>query len=187
MKKLALGVFAIILSCCASAGPVEIVESIFERAKKIDFGKNIKDQEFVTTQFDYSLMSKKILAEQAKTISPADFKWFAEEIREIVGRTVYPKAADFLKEVKLTHELEGSSKVITIVKKRGEESEIVITFSKEVKDWKIVDISIDDESWIENIREQVQKTIKDKKWEGLKDSLEKKLQELKSGDKVTSK
>ena len=63
---------------------------------------------------------------------------------------------------------------------------MVSRFKKVKNKWKIVDITIDDESWVENIQEQVHKTIKKKKWSGLKSSLSKRLKDLNSGKKIKS-
>jgi ABC-type transporter MlaC component len=54
-------------------------------------------------------------------------------------------------------------------------------------DWRVVDVAIDDESWVSTINEKVAKTLKEKGWNGLKDLLNKRLKELKSGKKIAKK
>jgi hypothetical protein len=47
----------------------------------------------------------------------------------------------------------------------------------------VVDVAIDEESWVKTINEKVQKTLKEKGWPGLKDLLNKRLNELKANKK----
>jgi ABC-type transporter MlaC component len=68
--------------------------------------------------------------------------------------------------------------LLTIVSKRGEETEVLLTFMPFKKGWRIIDVAIDGESWVQNIQEQVFKTIKKDKWAGLKKSMNKRLSKL---------
>lgn len=170
-------------SSFATETPLEIIQIIFNKAMQKKFSKDVLAQKYVTDHFDFKLMSQKILKKQQP--NKKEFNWFQNQIKEIVTRTVYPKATDFLSEVKTEHEIveKGKAKfsILTLVKKRGEESEVISYFEKVGSTWRIVDISIDDESWVQNIGDQVRRTIKKKKWSGLKKSLNKRLTDLKSG------
>jgi hypothetical protein len=67
--------------------------------------------------------------------------------------------------------------------KKGGQDEKVDTHGE----WRVVDVAIDDESWVSTINEKVSKTLKEKGWNGLKDLLNKRLKELKSGKKIAKK
>ncbi|MCB9060188.1 MAG: ABC transporter substrate-binding protein [Halobacteriovoraceae bacterium] len=172
---------------CSENAEIQLVDKIFTLAKSSDFAKNKTSQEFVTSQFDFATMSKNILGAEFTKQNQKEIEWFNDHIKQIITKTIYPKATDFLKNVNVEHELiskkDKTFSVLTIVKKRGEESEVLSSFSNSSNAWKIIDISIDDESWTSNIKEQVKKKIDKEKWIGLKKSLTKRLEELNSEKK----
>lgn len=176
------------LVLAAEEGPMQIIKSIFEKSNSDKFISDVEAQNFVTSQFDYGAMTKSILAAEVKKRSLDEIEWFKNQISAIVTKTVYPKVYEFLAKVTLSHQIykkgDVEFSVLTIVKKRGEETEVIGLFRKINGLWKIVDITIDDESWVENIKEQVHKTIKKKNWSGLKAALVKRLDELNSGKTV---
>jgi ABC-type transporter MlaC component len=162
--------------------PLPIIQDIFTKASSREFKKSKTLQKMVSHYFDYDKMGVTILAQFASKQSSSDISWFKNTIKGIITRTVYPEAREFLSKVKITHQLEEETKdsvqVLTLIKKRGEETEILSDFVKESSKWRIINISIDDESWVENIQEQVHKTIKEKGWIELRKSLSKRLNEL---------
>ncbi len=162
--------------------------SIFKVLSENSFPSNLKGQRMVTRSFDFNSMSQKILGSEAKKHVASEINWFSKTIQNIVTKTVYPEAPGFFQGVKITYEdLEKIGKLYTllcVVSKRGEETEVLLTFKKSGKMWKILDVALDDESWVENIREQVLKTIKKDKWQGLKKSLNKRLRDLSKNKKV---
>jgi ABC-type transporter MlaC component len=171
-----------ILGATEKIKPLPIIEDIFSTAKSKEFKKNKKLQNKVSFYFDYDKMATDILAQFATKSNQTDVAWFKKTIKGIITRTVYPEAREFLEKVKITHEIaeqaKDSMKVLTIIKKRGEETELMSYFAKRQGKWRIINISIDDESWVGNIQEQVHKTIKEKGWTELKKSLSKRLNEL---------
>jgi ABC-type transporter MlaC component len=46
--------------------------------------------------------------------------------------------------------------------------------------WKVVDVALDGESWVDSIRDQVVETLKKSKWTGLKKKLSDRLAELRT-------
>ena len=162
--------------------PLPIIQDIFTKAKSQNFRKNKKLQNQVSYYFDYEKMGLDILDQFAIKRNKKDVSWFQNIIKDIITKTVYPEAQDFLSKVKISHEISEQSKnsiqVLTLITKRGEETEVLSFFKKLKGKWRIVNISIDDESWVENIQTQVHKTIKEKGWTGLKKSLSKRLKEL---------
>ncbi len=180
----------IIFLLCFSVGGLQAgtpnfqqkMEEIFKLLARPTFAKDNKAQNQVTNTFDFMQMSRQILGPEAKKQGAAEVEWFAKTLQKIVTKTVYPEAYDFLKGVKFSYEdVEKSGKgysLLAIVNKRGEETEVLITFAKSAKGWKVVDVAIDDESWVENIRDQVLRTIKKEGWSGLKRSMNRRLAKL---------
>lgn len=158
------------------------MDLLFSTLAKKSFSEDRKAQKLVTESFNFVMMSKNILGTQVKKQGAQEFDWFVRTIREIVIKTVYPEAPDFFKGVKFYYEemeKEGKGyKLLSIVSKRGEETEVLLTFMPDGKEWRITDVAIDDESWVSNIRDQVFKTIKKDHWKGLKELMNNRLSTL---------
>ncbi len=180
----------IILLNSAQAGiaPEDLIKDIFVKVGKENLLLNKKTKEEVELHVDFSEMTKVILGQEAPKRSASDIKWFETTIKEIITRSVYPSAPKFLENVKISYKKTKlnpeDAKVFSSVNKKGESTDVDYVLKKTGADWKVVDVSIDDESWVQTINEKVQKTIKEKGWGGLKDLLTKRLNELKTNKKL---
>lgn len=165
-----------------SKSPEALIQNIFAIAQKENPLKNKTIKNELDSQFDFKQMSLSILGEEAKKRSVTELKWFEESIKEIITKTVYPKAPEFLKGVKITYKStlidEEKATVPSVVSKRGEKTDVNYTLSKNPQGWKVIDVSIDDESWVKTINEKLQKTLKEKGWAGVKDLLNKRIKTL---------
>ena len=163
--------------------PVDIVKEIFHLAQDGQIKKNKDYQLKIEKMFNFEAMSQDILGKDYLKYGKKEFNWFHKTIKGIITKTVYPKAPKFLKQVTVEYEniekVGKSTVVFSIVKSKGEETEVNYNLKFIDNDWKVINITIDDESWVENISEKVQSVIKKKKWKGLKNLLTKKLKELK--------
>ena len=180
----------IISNVKAETTPEELIKDIFAKAAKENLLINKEARATVENHIDFSEMSKTILASEYTKRTPAEIKWFESTIKEIITRSVYPSAPKFLENVKITYKktqvTESSAKVASSVSKKGEATDVDYVLKKVNNEWKVVDVAIDEESWVKTINEKVQKTIKEKGWPALKDLLNKRLNELKSNKKPTS-
>lgn len=171
----------------ASATPEDLIKDIFVKVGKENLLLNNKTKEEVELHVDFNEMTKVILGQEVSKRSAGELKWFEATIKEIITRSVYPSAPKFLENVKITYKKTrqntDDAKVFSSVSKKGESTDVDYLLKKIGTDWKVVDVSIDDESWVKTINEKVQKTIKEKGWNGLKDLLNKRLNELKSNKK----
>lgn len=171
----------------ASASPEELIKDIFQKTGKENLLLNNKVKSEVETHIDFKEMSKAILAEEYTKRNNADLKWFETTLKEIITRSVYPSAPKFLENVKITYKktktTETDAKVSSSVSKKGESTDVDYLLKKINNEWKVVDVSIDEESWVKTINEKVQKTLREKGWSGLKDLLNKRLTELKKNKK----
>lgn len=165
-------------------GPKAVVEIIFKKAQQKDIATDAKKQAALNKYINFTTMGVSILGKNKKPLSREQINWFNKTLKSIITRTVYPLAPKFFKDVKVTYEGVEVTKQNTVVKSvvfsKGEETEVAYYLKKFQKEWKIVDIAIDDESWTEGINEQVNRTIKSEKWAGVKKRLTKRLKELKN-------
>lgn len=166
-----------------SVEPEEIVKKIFQLAKDKELKDSKKHQLQIEQMFNFKVMSKDILGENSRKQSPKEVDWFHRTIKGIITKTIYPKAPSFLNEVKIEYrnieKSDSRATVYSIVKSKGEETEVNYNLKLINNNWKVVNVVIDDESWVENISEKVEIVLKKKKWQGLKKLLTKKLKELK--------
>ena len=167
----------------AEVAPESLIQNIFSLAQKEENPlNNPKLKTELDNNFDFRLMSLNILGEEAKKRSASDLKWFEDSIKEIITKTVYPKAPEFLRGVKITYKAtlvdENKATVPSVVAKKGEKTDVSYTLVKTGTTWKVIDVSIDDESWVKTINDKLKKTLKEKGWSGVKDLLTTRIKAL---------
>jgi len=159
-----------------------VVEKIVLLAKSSDVATNEKIKEEINSLVDFEMLAKNILGKNLNKVNDENL-WFIATIKEILTRTVYPKCAEFLNDVKVSYiksESKGDVTVITSnVTKKLDETEVTYTLQKRGYLFVVIDIAIDGESWTKNIGEQVSATITKESWGGLKKKLNAKLAKLK--------
>ena len=184
MKWLLL--FLPIVTLAAPTKPQEVVEGIFAKASAPEVATSAEKQAEVNAAVDFSALAKAALGKNLKAAAPADVEWFQKTLQEIISRTVFPKAPDFLKGVKINYvevkETGDRAVVKSSVQNKADLTDVDYVLAKE-KDgtWRVVDVSISGISWVESIRDQVDQVLKKKKWKGLKDAMSRRLTELKTG------
>lgn len=190
MKKIFF-TFLIVLPLVSFAeekDPKAIVEDIFQRAGQEQIITDDALQADVSKHVDFEAMAKAVVAKSK--IPAKELAWFQSTLREIITRTVYPEAPGFLKNVSITYkavEINGDDAVVhSLVKRKADVSDVSYKLTKQNQsEWRVVDISLDGESWVGNIREQVSTTLQKKKWAGLKEALNKRLIKLRQSKKTT--
>jgi len=172
----------------------EIVEEIFSKAAKPEIKKDARLQTELNNLVDYAHMAKEVLGAEFKKQKPQDIQWFEKMLKDIISLSVYPAAPDFLGKVNIVYkespkenskgnpkenkEEKDQSAISSIVKHKGEETEVNYRLHKQGENWKVYDVALDGESWTENIRTEVQKILKKEGWGGLKKRLIKRLDVL---------
>src|SRR4051812_41354117 len=84
--------------------PQEVVQEIFTKAGNPAIASDPAKQAEVTASVDFAALAKAALGKNYKTAAPKDFEWFRATLQEIIARTVFPKAPDFLKGVKINYD-----------------------------------------------------------------------------------
>jgi phospholipid transport system substrate-binding protein len=162
-----------------------VVEDIFTKASAPEIASSLEKQKEVNAMVDFDALAKAALGKQAKAIPAKEFQWFRDTLKEIISRTVYPKAPDFLKGVKITYDSvkeKGQKAVVSSsVQNKADLTDVQYELEKAGDGWKVVDVSISGLSWVESINDQVKEVVRKKKWKGLKDAMNRRLNELKAG------
>lgn len=169
----------------AISDPKGVVEEIFAKASTPAIASDQSQQGQVNSLVDFEALASSSLGAEKKKVSAKDFEWFRSTLQEIITRTVYPKAPEFLSGVKIQYdsvEQKGAfTNVKSTVQNKADLTEVQYKLAKSGEGWKVVDVSISGVSWTESIRDQVKDVVKKKKWKGLRDAMEKRLAELKAG------
>lgn len=162
--------------------PKDLIQNIFTLAQKENPLNNPKTKAELDANFDFHTMSLNILGEEAKKRSASELKWFEDSIKEIITKTVYPKAPEFLTGVKITYrdtQLDNTKAIVpSTVAKKGEKTDVSYTLLKSGSTWKVIDVSIDEESWVKTINDKIKKSLKEKGWNGVKDQIDTRLKAL---------
>lgn len=166
----------------ADTAPETLIQHIFSLAQKENPLNNPKTKKELDAHFDFHQMSLNILGDESKKRSASDLKWFEESIKEIITKTVYPKAPEFLQGVKITYKStlidDNKATVPSVVSKKGEKTDVSYTLMKSGSSWKVIDVSIDDESWVKTINDKMKKSLKEKGWSGVKELLNNRIKTL---------
>lgn len=166
----------------ADVAPEMLIQNIFTLAQKENPLNNPKLKTELDSHFDYKQMSFNILGTEAKKRSAADLQWFEGSIKEIITKTVYPKAPEFLRGVKITYGntlIDGNKATVpSTVAKKGEKTDVSYSLVKSATGWKIIDVSIDEESWVKTINDKMNKSLKEKGWNGVKELLNNRVKAL---------
>lgn len=186
MKPLLLALF-LLPSLCFALTSKEVVEQIFTKAAQPEISKDIKLQTEVNDFVDYAHMAKEVLGAEYKKRKTPELQWFEKILKDIISLSVYPAAPDFLGKVNVAYKEikeEGEKSMInSVVKHKGEETEVNYRLHKQGENWKVYDIALDGESWTDSIREEVQRILKKEGWAGLKKRLTKRLDTLSTKNK----
>jgi ABC-type transporter MlaC component len=169
----------------AIGDPKNVVEEIFAKASLPAIAKDIQQQQMVSSLVDFQSLAAAALGSEKKKIPAKEFEWFRSTLQEIITRTVYPKAPEFLAGVKIQYDAVEEKKGFTLVKStiqnKADLTEVEYKLALSGENWRVVDISISGISWTDSIRDQVRDVVKKKKWKGLKEAMEKRLADLKAG------
>lgn len=185
--KLIVGLFLFAMPAFAlPAEPKDVVQDIFARAGVPEAATDSAKQNEISAHVDFDALATAALGKEFKKASSGDYQWFRDTLKEIITLTVYPKAPDFLQGVKIIYNdvsaNGGRGKVKSTVQNKADLTDVDYELAKS-KDgtWKVVDVSIAGQSWVESIREQVSQVIKKKKWKGLREAMSRRLNDIKAG------
>lgn len=169
-----------------------VVKDIFTKASTETVSTDEQLQQEINARIDFAEMARAALGSEFRRRSPQERVWFERTLQEIITRTVYPEAPKFLKQVKISYKKvkqDGKSATVSsVVRNRGERTLVSYDLRQdESGEWRVVDVAFDGESWVENIREQVRRTLRKRNWSGLKERMNRRLATLRSGNSENTK
>jgi len=171
------------LSAHAAPPPKAVVEEIFKKASNAAVKTDADVQSEINKSVDFARMGRLVLGKEISKIPSAEVSWFTATLKEIITRTVYPNAPEFLTGVKIEYgsvSVKGKRAVVkSTVENKSDFTDVDYTLEMQADgSWRVVDVSLDGESWVDSIRDQVLETLKKDKWAGLKRKLSDRLAEL---------
>lgn len=165
----------------AAQSPKAVVEEIFRQAGNPQVANSKSIQGKIVAKVSFDTMAQNIL--RGFKGERKQRAWFTKTLKEIISLSVFPSSANFLKGTEISYaatSIDGNSAVIkSAVMQKGESTEVAYKLQKIKGQWKVVDVLLDEESWADSIREQVDITLQKSNWKDLRDKMQKKLDELK--------
>ncbi len=175
--------FSSALVFAADMSPQDTVKDIFARAADPLVATDLAKQAEISKQVDFGSLAKGALGDEAKKLSTKELAWFGDTLMKIITLTVYPKAPDFLKDVKIEYGSDAQTdelfQVHSTVQNKSDLTDVVYFLKKESgQGWRVVDISLSGNQWTSVIHDEVMDVLRKKKWKGLKEAMEKRLHTL---------
>jgi phospholipid transport system substrate-binding protein len=161
-----------------------IVETIVDKAKTLD-NKTTRAQNAKTIEslVDFRKLALDAMGSHSKSASPAQKTQVQELLRKIITKTVYPEAPRFFRDVKIefkTSEEGAGNKahVTSVITKGDRRSTVEYWLEPEGGQYRVVDLAVEGERWVENVHEQFDEIIKKNGVSGLIAKMKKRLSQL---------
>jgi ABC-type transporter MlaC component len=169
--------------------PKGVVETIIEGASHLDDkAAHAENARTIEGLVDFQKLANDALGSNASAASAAQKKEIAELLKGIITRTVYPEAPKFFRDVTVDYTAESktpqnTTHITSVVTKGSKRSTVEYWLAPENNSYKVVDLSIEGERWVENVHDQFDEIIGKKGVSGLIQKMKKRLHELESDSK----
>jgi len=170
-----------------AAGPMDYLKSMDKKLKPLlaNAQKNEKKVlKIVNNMMDFKTLCKKSLGRHWKDRTDAERKEFTETLHALIEKNVVKRLKDTKNHIVTyeSEEIEGDkATVVTIVAAgkgpRAAQTEIVYKLKKKGPKWKVVDMTTDGVSLVQNYRSQFNKIITKDGWAVLMQKMKDKLEE----------
>jgi len=169
----------------APTDPKSVVQSIIDRARVLDrkqtYAQNTKAIEALV---DFERITRDALGENLSVASASDRREVRDLLRRILTRTVYPGAPKFFGRVTVEFQdqvQEGSRmKVSSVVNQvhDGKRSSVEYWLERQDDGYRVVDVAVEGERWVENVQAQFDEIIRKKGVKDLISRMKKRAKEL---------
>lgn len=182
VSGLALPAFA------APEAPRAVVETIIEKASKLD-NKATKAQNAraIESLVDFEKLANDALGDNLSDTKPNERKKIQDLLRKIITKTVYPEAPKFFRDVKIQYTAEaedgGKTRISSVVTKGTKRSTVDYWLAKQGDGYKVVDLAIEGERWVENVSDQFDEVIAKHGVSGLISRMQKRLNQIEADKK----
>jgi len=193
MRNLALFLLALGLSQAANAAtsPKDVVQTIIDRARALDDkAKHAENTHAIESLVDFHKLALDALGSDASEASAKQKNDIEALLKGIITRTVYPEAPKFFRDVTIAYTAEetgahGATHITSVVTKGTKRSTVEYWLAPQADGagFKVVDLAIEGERWVENVHEQFDEHIRKKGVAGLIQKMKKRLGELEAGKK----
>lgn len=190
LKNLAvLFLSCISLSAFAAAeSPRAVVDTIIEKASKLDNkATKAENARVIESLVDFETLANNALGDNLEATKPAERKQIQELLRKIITKTVYPEAPKFFRDVKIQYTAEkeeaGKTHVSSVVTKGTKRSTVDYWLAQKGGGYKVVDLAIEGERWVENVSDQFDEVIAKNGVKGLISRMQKRLSQIEPGKK----
>ncbi len=166
-----------------------VVETIIERARHLDNKATYTDNaRTIESLVDFKTLATNALGNRASDASGAQKHEIEELLRKIITKTIYPEAPKFFRDVKIDFTAEENAAdqrthVTSVITKAEKRSTVEYWLAKENTGYRVVDLAIEGERWVENVHDQFDELIAKKGVSGLITRMKKRLGELESHPK----
>lgn len=162
-----------------------VVETIVERAKELDNkAKRAENARTIESLVDFQKLATDALGRRASEATPPQKKEIESLLRTIITKTVYPEAPKFFRDVKIEFTGEeisaGRTHVTSVVTKGDKRSTVEYWLSDASGKFRVVDLAIEGERWVENVHDQFDEIIGKNGVKGLIAKMKKRANELQS-------
>lgn len=173
-----------------TATPRGVVETIIDRASHLDNkASHAENARTIEKLVDFRQLTIDALGDRTKDASSAQKKEIEDLLRKIITKTVYPEAPKFFRDVKIDFTDEeknnqGRTHITSVVNKGEKRSTVEYWLAPEGASFRVVDLAIEGERWVENVHDQFNEIIGKHGVAGLISRMKKRATEL---DKKTAK
>lgn len=172
----------------AKAAPLARTQALLETFRDVQSGAAAQAQNAPVYQriddfFDYNTLTSGPIAAHVKKMTPAQLKQFTSNFRELIRLAAYPRSGDFIRKATVSLSagvVTGKSGVVDMdAKVPAEDIETHVTFHwKDMGDaWRIVDITFDGSSVVQDYQNQFSRIVKKDGIAGLLKKIDDKLAE----------
>lgn len=168
--------------------PRGVVETIIARARALD-GKDARSENArqIESYVDFKKLTEDALGDRGKQATAAQRKEIESLLRQIITRTVYPEAPKFFRDVTIEFTSDDKSDsrahVTSLVTKGDKRNTVEYWLADENGTYRVVDLAIEGERWVENVHDQFDDIIRKSGVPGLIGKMKKRLSQFDSKSK----
>lgn len=164
--------------------PKDVVHTIIERARTLDNkALHAENAKVIESLVDFQKLALDALGDRAKQASLAQKNEIENLLRKIITKTVYPDAPKFFRDVTIDFTTEqtsshGRTHITSVVTKGDKRSTVEYWLQPDAGSFKVVDLAIEGERWVENVHDQFDEVIGKNGVAGLIQKMRKRLSQL---------
>jgi phospholipid transport system substrate-binding protein len=167
----------------AVESPKAVVQTIIDRAKTLDQKPTHEaNAKTIESLVDFKKLTLDALGDNAAKANPSQKQEIQDLLRKIITKTVYPEAPAFFRNVDIQYtgeeKLDSKTHITSVVTKGEKRSTVEYWLANESGQYRVVDLAIEGERWVENVHDQFEEIIQKQGVGGLITKMKKRLNQL---------